>query len=380
MKIAIDISQIAYRDSGVANYTECLVDNLLRTNTANEYILFAITLSNWKIYQDFFDSLGFSKPYVNLKFIPLPEKIANPLWNSWHLFRLEKFIGSVDIYHSSDWIQVPSVAKKISTVHDLTVFRYPETLASYIVNTQKRRLYWVQKECDLILADSLSTKEDLNSLLKIEERKIEVVYPGTKEVFRKMPRNIAAKILKKYGISNDYIISVGTQNPRKNLRLTISAFSKFSEREKSINRKHKLDLVIVGKWGWGEKVTSTENIKVIDSINDEDLTSLYSQAQFLLYPSLYEGFGLPVLEAMECGCPVICSGRGSLKEVGGSAALLVDPESLDDLVEKISTLYHNNKLQTEMKSKGKKQAKKFSWKKSATRIIKLYENLYQGKI
>lgn len=377
MKIAIDISQIAYRGTGVSNYTRELVLNLINMDAVNDYILFAVTLANRKIYQDFFENQLISKPNVNLKFIPLPEKIANPLWNSWHIIRLEKFIDRVDIYHSSDWIQIPSLAKKVTTVHDLVVFRYPQTLDSYIVHTQRKRMHWVKSECDLIIADSLSTRQDLRSFLKIDERKIEVVYPGVREVFRKTLNKNAAKILEKFGINNDYIISVGKREPRKNLKLTVLAFSRFLKQLSRSRIKSRPDLVIVGKWGWGEKISGSEHIRVIDSIDDNDLARLYSQAQFLLYPSLYEGFGLPVLEAMECGCPVICSNRGSLKEVGGSAALFVNPESLGDLVEKISNLYLNKKLRSELITKGKKQAAKFSWKKSAERIIELYQRVYR---
>src|SRR3989344_2629068 len=153
MKIAIDISQIAYQGTGVANYTCDLVTNLLKHDRKNRYLLFGYSLRKKHVIDEFFRFLNGINSGIECRSFLLPQSLANLLWNSWHTFSLERLIGKADIYHSSDWIQIPSKAVKVTTVHDLIVYRYPQTTTASIINTQKLRLGLVKKECRLILAD-----------------------------------------------------------------------------------------------------------------------------------------------------------------------------------------------------------------------------------
>jgi glycosyltransferase involved in cell wall biosynthesis len=180
---------------------------------------------------------------------------------------------------------------------------------------------------------------------------------------------------KKFGITKPYILFVGTIQPRKNIAKLIEAVSLLKNKE--------IQLVVVGKKGWlweeilaaPEKFKITDRIKFLDFVGNEDLPSLYKNAQCFVLPSLYEGFGLPVLEAMQFGCPVVTSNVSSLPEVGGDAAIYFDPESVDDMAEKIDKVISDEKLRAEMTEKGYNQVKKFSWEKTAKETLKVLEEL-----
>lgn len=366
MKIAVDISQIAYEGTGVANYTRELVNNLLKYDKKNRYLIFGYSLRNKDSLYKFFSSLSSFSSNVEFRSFTLPQSLADFIGNGLHIIPLERLIGKVDIYHSSDWIQFPSSAKKITTVHDLIVYKYPQTSDKKIISTQKKRLFHVRRECQFILADSFSTKNDLMDILKIDENRIKVVYPGIGNYFKLVTSSFSAVTLKKYQIDNPFILAVGKNDPRKNLTRVIAAFKK---------SRIKAHLVIVSGTGWGERLMEDKNIRIITDMESRDLPALYSQASMLVYPSLYEGFGLPVIEAQKSGCPVITSQSGSLKEVAGDSALFVDPLSVDDISSKIHQLYKNEKLIKNLIEKGKVNAGRFSWEKSAKKIISIYESL-----
>jgi|SRR5882724_4505117 len=176
MKIGIDISQLAYQKTGVANYLQHFVESLLALDTENQYVLF-------------YSSLRKRLPVANLKFkaqsnvsiktFKFPPTALDLLWNKLHILPIENLIGNVDIFISSDWTQPPTQkAKKATIVYDLVVYKYPEETATQIVATQKRRLHWVKKECDLIFCISESTKRDAVKILGINEEKLKVIYPG----------------------------------------------------------------------------------------------------------------------------------------------------------------------------------------------------------
>lgn len=375
MKIAIDISQIVYTGTGVAEYTEKLVTSLLAEDSENEYILFATTLRQRGFFQKFAENILEKRKNVILKLLPFPQTIGNFLWNRLHTIHIEHFLGPIDVLHSSDWIQPRTRAKKVTTIHDLVVYRYPELSHPYIVETQKRRLSWVKKECDMVLADSLCTKKDLVSLLHFDPSRIEVVSPGINEIFTSQTEERKRVIKQKYRLPDEYILAVGTLEPRKNLKRVIHAFEKFSHHSLILSRKTPIELIITGNKGWGDRLPPGKYVRLLGFVEKRDLPALYSLATFFVYPSLYEGFGLPILEAMSCGCPVITSERGSLKEVAGDAAFLVDPEMEDDISSKMVKLYVDGNLREEFVKKGKINAERFSWQKTAREVLQIYKNL-----
>ncbi|MCJ7740898.1 glycosyltransferase family 4 protein [Candidatus Microgenomates bacterium] len=378
MRIAIDISQVVYEGTGVAKYTAELVKKLLEIDKVNRYLLFGMSLRRQKALKDFAESVLPLNSRTMVKILPLPQKAGQILWNKLHLVDIEQFTGRIDIFHSSDWLQPPARAKKVTTVHDLVVYKYPQTSHPDIIRAHKERLRGVKKECDLVFADSLATKDDLVNLLKFNPAKIEVVYAGLGEEFKKTRCEEIDRVRKKYELFDDYILAVGTLEPRKNLSRVIKAFEKVSRNPLVVSRRKPLELVTVGKTGWQEKLPQTRHIRSLGYIDQKDLPALYCGACLFVYPSLYEGFGLPVLEAMACGVPVVTSDRGSLKEIAADAALAVDPEEVEDIALKMTRIFMDEKLKSELIKKGLENAAKFTWKKTAEKVLSFYKKLVRN--
>lgn len=224
-----------------------------------------------------------------------------------------------------------------------------------------------------IVTISESSKNDIINEYKVKPNKVSVVPLGIRDVnVSKMNKN---EFIEKYNLKNPYVLFVGTLQPRKNIIKLVEAFSK-------IDNKY-LDLVIVGRRGWDfEKILNSpkefgvsNRVKFLENVTNEDLPLFYKHAEIFVLPSLYEGFGLPILEAMQYGCPVITSSVSSLPEAGGDAALYFDPNDANEIAEKIEKVINNSKLKEEMVKKGHEQVKKFSWEKSANEVLEVFEEI-----
>jgi glycosyltransferase involved in cell wall biosynthesis len=352
MKIAIDISQIIY-ETGVSEYTRNLVANLLALDSENEYVLYGGSfrrISNLKS-----QTAKFSGNY-KLKTFPIAPTLADFLWNRLHILKIERLLGKVDVLHTSDWSEPPSNAFKVTTVHDLAPFKFPEITHPKILATHKRKLAWVKKETDRIIVPSSATKKDLLDMGFAAE-KIKVIPEAPDPVFKLSTKEEMETIQKKYRINGNYLISVGVGG-RKNTERLITAFENLKGRN--------LKLVFVGRGvGFEEK----RGIRFLGHVPRLDLPALYSGAEALIYPSLYEGFGLPILEAFVCGTPVVTSNLSSMPEVAGNAAVLVDPGNIGAITGGIEEALKNRK---ELIKKGFKRAKEFSWKKTAVETLAVY--------
>lgn len=345
MKIAIDISQIVYKGTGVAVYTENLVRNIAAIDKKNQYLLFGSSLRNTKILRKFCEELKENKNF-EYKIFSYPPSFLSLLWNKMHVLSIDKLIGKVDVLHTSDWLEPPSYAKKVTTIHDLVVFVDPENTPKSIKDTHLKKLSWVAKETDKIIAVSGSTKKDIEKYLKIPPSKIEVIYEAASEIFQESENKT----------KNKYFLVVGTSK-RKNLENIIAAFEKLGLKDAR--------LVITGR-----KLKHKNNlITEVGYVEEKELARLYSGALALVYVPTYEGFGLPVLEALSCNCQVVSSNVSSLPEVGGNAVFYCDPKSVSDIADKMLMAINNPK--TNLIS----QAKKFSWEKTARQTVQFYESL-----
>ncbi|MDP2860661.1 MAG: glycosyltransferase family 1 protein, partial [bacterium] len=308
-----------------------------------------------------------------------------------HIIPIEYLTGKTDLFHTSDWLEPPAGCPKITTVHDMAIFKYPETFSPRgghdIVGNLKRKLRWVKKESRMIIAVSENTKKDIVDILNIPEEKIRVIYEAAAPVFnRPVEKETAAAVKRKYEISGPYILAVGTREPRKNLGRVVEAYEMLAE-------KHDISLIIAGKKGWGgERLKAprprlglaeggqgsrlkAQKIKTLGFVEKEELAALYAGAECFVYPSLYEGFGLPVLEAMTCGCPVVTSNAGSLSEVGGEAAIYVNPLSSEDIaggIKKALEMRNGDEF-VRLKEKMREQAGKFSWERCAKETLAVYK-------
>lgn len=340
MKVGFDISQTAH-GGGVGVYTLNLAQHLSEI-PGLEMIYFYSSLR-----KPFKDGLR------NVKSYRLPPTVFELLFNRWRNVSIEKFIGPIDIFHSSDWTQPPTKAKKVTTFHDLIPIKYPNWSHPKIVEVFKRRLKFVEREIDMVIAVSENTKKDLIEVSDIPSEKIKVIYEGPSisgSITLQGDALEAAKrgFRRKYKLPERFVLAIGGIGKRRNL-----------ERVKEVCKDY--NLVIAGQ--------------TLPWLSTQELGLLYACASVLLYPSFYEGFGLAILDAFAAGLPVITSKTSSMPEVGGEAALYVDPFKVEDIKQKLSNLMEDNELRRECIKEGYKRVKKFSWEKAANETYEVYKSL-----
>jgi len=307
---------------------------------------------------------------------PLWTQFALPLALALPLNRPDVFFSPT--HYAPRFARIP----RVISIMDLAFLLYPDTFNKddlyQLVNWTK---YSVNKS-KKVISISKSTKNDIISRYAQKSDKVKVVYPGIKfkEVVKEnLVKRISEKrkVMKKYNIEGKYLLFVSTLQPRKNLERLIEAFAKIKQNEKN------LKLVVVGKKGWKykeilrapEKFNVEQEVLFLDFVPDEDLATLYKNAELFVMPSLYEGFGLPILEAMKNGCPVATSDISSLPEAGGDAAAYFDPKSAEDMASVILSVLGDKKKRSIMIEEGYKQVKKFSWEKSAKEVLSVLESV-----
>ncbi|KKU10543.1 MAG: Glycosyl transferase group 1 [Candidatus Woesebacteria bacterium GW2011_GWB1_45_5] len=356
MKIAIDISQIIY-GTGVSAYTRNLVGNLLKVDRENEYILFGGSLRRLGELKAV--AAGF-KGRVSDKIFPLPPVLADLIWNRLHILPIEKFIGEVGIFHSSDWSEPPSKAPKVTTIHDLYAFKFPRLLAGNVLSAHRRKLSWVLEESKRVIVPSESTKKDLVGL-GMNGGIIRVI-PEAPSLSEASPEEVS-EAKRKYGLQGDYLISIGA-TPLKNTERIIKAFQ-------LAKVGHEVKLVIVGR-PVNVRVEAERNIRILGHVLQSDLAPLLTGSRGLVFASLYEGYGIPILDAFACGVPVVTSNTASMPEVAGDAAVLVDPTDINSIADGIVKILKGPKG---LVDKGRERVKRFSWEKTAEMTLDVYNEL-----
>lgn len=378
MIIGIDISSIPY-GTGVSTYTLNLVRNLLKIDKINTYKLFFSSLR--QPLPPEIKILLKTHPNLKIYHYYFPPSLLEFLWNRLHIFPIEFFIGKCDIFHTWDWTQPPTIwAKTVTTVHDLVPFLYPETQHPTTIAVFKRKFKQALPRCSAFICVSQSTKADVKKLFpQITENKLSVIFEAAEEKYSQFSRlplqkrqRILTRFKKLHGL-NHYVLAQGTREPRKNLDRLIKAFELYRHRHPD----SKIELAITGKYGWGQDIASKSKnyIKILGYIAEKDLVALHAAAICLCYPSLYEGFGLPVLKSLCVGIPVITSNISSLPEVAGPAAVYVDPHSLESIETGLEKVLGSNDLRVKLKKLGLRQSQKFSWSVMAAETLKIYQNL-----
>jgi glycosyltransferase involved in cell wall biosynthesis len=294
--------------------------------------------------------------------------------------RLDVFWGTANMLP----LGLPSGVAKVVTIHDLIWLFYPETADPF-----SRCMYWLfaersARQADRIIADSQSTARDLQRVFEVPESKIEVIHLGVGPAYRPQdPRAAAEQVANKYGVSKDYVLTVGTLVPHKNLIALVEAMRILRERGKL-----SFQLLVVGAKGWKnakllEAVHCSglagEDIRFLGFVPEEDLPVLYSGASSFVFPSLYEGFGLPLVEAMACGVPIVASNMSSIPEVVGDAALLVPPTQPEAFAEAIFRVRSDKDLRRTMIEKGLCRAACFRWDKAARQLLQCMRNVVAEK-
>lgn len=384
LKIAIDATPIRQKPSGIGMYVFNLISAFYDLREEEEFhlsIAYQPSLKKW--LRGDFSIPPLLKQNLEINTLPLPVTISSLLAKFPNLILpyFERSLGYPDVLHGTDHFVYPCTKSvKVMTIHDLTFIKYPNYVNS-IVKTYTNRVKQCLKWSDLIITFSENSKADINYLLGVDQSRIFVTqqasrYPGqylSLELAEQLQTSIA------YDFSNPYLLFVSTIEPRKNINSLISAFN-------YLKSKHKIDhhLIMIGQKGWNyesifkniENSPWQEQIHHLGYLSDQQVALFYSQADVFVYPSYYEGFGLPILEAMTLGSPVVTSNSSSLPEVAGDAALLINPDDFMELAEAILRVISDTKLRQKLIQKGKERAKLFSWKKTARQTLKAYQYFY----
>ena len=370
MRIGIDARIAYYTRAGIGQYTWRLIQALAALDRADQFHIFRHRRDQAQFTRqgNFQHHALWTPSHNRLEIYLLGLEL---LWSGLEL----------DILHSTDFIPPqwhPRGCKSVITIHDLAFMHYPHFL------TKASARYYGQiedavKRADLIIAVSNSTRRDIVNLLGVDEQKITVIYEAPNPIYRPMDRSHArAQVQARYPVPDDFILFVSTIEPRKNVQGLLKAFRRLLD-------DYKLDvtLVLAGAKGWlsQEAYDLVHELKLdkqclfLGAVNDEDLVFLFNAARCLAYPSFYEGFGLPPLEAMTCGTPTVVANVSSLPEVVGDAALLVSPNSTEELTVALWRLLTDDQLWLELQQKGFKRAERFSWARTGREPLDVYRRV-----
>lgn len=366
MRIGFDAKRAFLNATGLGNYSRNTLNALHRYSQNNQYVLYTpeIKANLFENYREFE--------------VHLPEnsisKIFKPLWRSYSARLLKKH--KLDIFHGLS-NELPYGIHKIKTpslvtVHDLIFMRFPGFYKTIDRKIYQNKVKYACSSAQKIIAISQQTKEDIIRFINVEPNKIEVVYQSVSPVF--FERNYLKDVLAKYNVSKNFILSVGTLEPRKNQLAILRAIH---------SEKSDIQIVFVGKQtSYLNKMNDfvrenklSKRVLFLNNIPENHLACLYQNAQLSVYISHFEGFGLPVIESMASGCPVITSNVSCLPETAGGAAILCTPNNVGELGNQINSLLENENLRNELIQKGKERARLFHPEYFAEKMISLYTGI-----
>lgn len=383
MKIGIDCRTILDpkkgEAAGVGHYTHNLVSSLLDLDKKNNYVLF--------FDKGVGDAGNFKKKNSEIKFFPYKEyKKFLPIAYSHLLISSFASRENLDIFHSpASTIPLAYGRNAVITIHDLAIYKNSDWFPKQLFST-KISVPQSLRKAKKIIAVSEYTKKDLMDILNIPEDKIEVVLNGVEareDIDKKNPSD-RSEIKKKFEIKQDFILFIGTLQPRKNIKGLITAFDKLRGGKIFANYQ----LVIAGKKGWNykdifDKVRDkalTKKVVFTDYISSDDKIRLLNAASCFCFPSLYEGFGLSILEAMKQGTPVITSNITSTKEIGGEATYLINPYKSSSIAQALKKVLGDENLRKSLIQKGYSRVKHFSWNKCAKETLSVYNSVGEDNI
>jgi len=367
MRIGINATGVV-ENTGLDRYSKCLFEHLNKMDKHNFYIFYR----NKVKYRG-----------------SIKNKIVNNCWEQV-ILPLKAFVNKLDILHTIKNSGLPMIhfnsTRYILSICDIIPLKFPQ---QYLPDSVQRKIYKYRlklsiKSADKIVTLSQFSKKDIISTLSVPERDIEVIYPGVDNFFKHIDDNeLLERVKNRYSGGESFILGLGADEPRKNNILLIKAFWKLKE----IKDYRKYKLIIVGRrWIYGNKdmgrilsrmpASIRSDIIFTGEVTDVELLMLYNTAEVFVFPSVYEGFGLPVLEAMACGTPVITSNTTSLIEVvGDSAAVVINPYDDELLTQKIVEVIEDNNLRHQLIKKGYERVQLFSWERAAQQMLLFYQTL-----
>ena len=371
MRVAIDAIPLVAKKTGVGHYTDALAEWLARTHDDHQYELVSP-------FDFVFPNGHTPPPNLYKRFTPV-----HPWLRKWWLVGLPAMLrlSPFDLFHGTNYcIPVFSPCPTVVTIHDLSLYAQAETHEQKNVQRGKRRVPVMARRADMIIAPSEATKREVIQYLKIPAERIRVVYEAAREKMKPLRPEDCEPVLRKHGIDQAFLLYTGTIEPRKNLLKLIRAYNEILH-----TTEHRPMLVLCGGRGWMDEevfqlvaeLKLQRQVKFTGYVDDADLPALYSACEVFVYPSLYEGFGLPPLEAMACGAPVVTSNTSSLPEVVGDAGILVDPHEAFELAQVLANLLSDPAQRHHFRMAGYERAKQFSWERAAHETQAVYDQVFQ---
>ena len=371
MRVALDGIPLVAAKTGVGHYTDSLAEHLARAYPEHQYEMFSPFDFN-------FTTNGHRPANLSKRFLPV-----RSIFRKWWLVGLPALlhISPVDVFHGTNYcIPVFAPCPTVITIHDLSLLAQAETHEARNVERGRRRLPIMARRATMIVAPSEWTRREIITHLNIPAERIRVIPEAARETMRPRAETEWRTVLEKHGIRRPYLLYVGTIEPRKNLLTLLRAYAELLS-----GARHRPQLVLCGGRGWlddevfrlVEELRLSEMVRFTGYVDDAELPALYSGAEVFVYPSLYEGFGLPPLEAMACGAPVVTSNSSSLPEVVGVAGLTVPPRDTRALTQALVKLLDDASTQQHFRRAGLEQAARFSWQRAAQETQAVYDEVVE---
>jgi glycosyltransferase involved in cell wall biosynthesis len=412
MKAAIDISVLYIASAGIFYYRYNLVKAMLALPSLHEFVLLDYSPIEGWARNDPAEVKTLSATQADIRrvtglkrrklarvgfiqkhgLLPLANCIDHALDRSWRKLcefdmnrRLRRHLADVEVFHSSDVLHAALPwAKNVATIHDLTPLLFPGYHTPLVRETQAKKLHFIEMQADAVIAVSESTKQDAVEHLGLDPLRVYVVHNGVDASFRPLPPTAVADTLRPLDLApQEYVLHLGTVEPRKNLVRLIQAYHQVRQELSRLTPK----LVQVGMKGWLHEDVLTQvhvlnledDVIFLGQVDSDLLPALYNGARLFVYPSIYEGFGLPVLEAMACGTPVITSNVSSLPEVAGDAAILVDPYDVTQIAEAIERMLTDEEQREMLSRRGLVRSAHFTWETAARKTLQVYEDITRNQ-
>ncbi|MGC9357993.1 MAG: glycosyltransferase family 4 protein [Anaerolineae bacterium] len=371
MRIAIDYTAAARQGGGIGRYARELIRTILASSSQHDFVLMTATAglgSRWKSERDLLREIAAAPHRLSLRSLPITDDWMARLWQRLRLpIPADIITGKVDCFYSPDFVLPPlrKATPALLTVHDLSFLHYPDTFTRPLRHYLEQAVPRSVRRADHVLADSDATRQDLIELLNVPAEKVTTLYAGVSPDFT--PKEIPGerhRLPHRYEVGNrPFILAVGTVQPRKNYIRLMEACDPLAD-------ERNIDLAIVGRPAWLsgptlEAASHRPYVHLLGFTDEGDLPALYRQAALLAFPSLYEGFGLPPLEAMASGTPVVASNASSIPEVVGEAGLLVDPTDVPAWTETLRRALDDEALRAQLRARGLERASQFTWERTA---------------